>query len=112
MRRASWPGLLVAPILALADQSVSYSLLEWSCEHQKLAIPNMAHAVFLVLILVTMAMAWGCWGDRPAGKREDAGDAATQNSTLGVMAFLVASLCALIVAAMWFAHLLLAPCHG
>jgi hypothetical protein len=112
MIRASWPGLLVAPILALADQSVAYALLEWSCEHQKIAIPNLAHAVFLVLTLATMAMAWGCWRDRPAGKREDSGDAATQNSTLGVMAFLVAGLSALIIVGMWYPHLVLAPCHG
>jgi hypothetical protein len=112
MMRASWPGLLIAPILALADQSVAYSLLEWSCEHQRIAVPHVAHAVFLVLILLTMAMAWGCWDDRPPEKREDSGDAATQNSTLGVMAFLVAGLSALVVVGMWYPHLVLAPCHG
>ena len=112
MISASWPGLLLAPILALADQSTAYSLLEWSCEHQKLSTPNIAHGVFLVLILITMAMAWGCWGDRPPEKREDSGDAATQNSTLGVMAFLVAALCALVVAAMWYTHFVLAPCNA
>jgi hypothetical protein len=112
MIRASWPGLLLAPIFALADQGVAYSLIEWSCEHQKTGVPHIAHAVFLSLILLTMAMAWGCWGERHPDQREDSGDAATQSSTLGVMAFLVAALSALVVVGMWFPHFVLAPCHG
>ena len=108
----SWPALLLAPVFALADQSVAYSLLEWSCKVQKPAVPHVAHAVFLLLTLATIAMAWPRWHDRPAGKREDAGDAITRHSTFAVMAVLVAALCALIIVAMWYPHFVLSPCHG
>jgi hypothetical protein len=107
-----WPGLILAPIFALADQTVAYSLLEWSCAVQKPAVPHIAHAVFLMLTLVTLFMAWGHWQDRPAGKREDAPDAATRKSTFGIMATLVAALSGLVIVAMWYPHLVLAPCHG
>ena len=112
MIRASWPGLILAPVFALADQSVAYSLIEWSCEYQKPAVPQIAHLVFLILTLATLLMGWGRWEDRPAGKREDAGDDATRKSTFGVMATLVAALCALAILGMWYPHLVLAPCHG
>jgi hypothetical protein len=112
MTRVSWPALLLAPIFALADQSVAYSLLEWSCKVQKPFVPHMAHAVFLLLTLVTIAMAWPRWRNRPPEKREDAGDEATRRSTFGVMATLVGALSALVIVAMWYPHFVLSPCHG
>lgn len=112
MKPLAWPGLVLAPIFALADQSTAYSLLQWSCESQRPGVPHVVHAVFLILVLGTLALAWPKWRDRPVGKREDAGDPATGSSTFGVMATLVAALCALVIVAMWYPHFVLAPCLG
>ena len=33
----TWPGIVLAPVLALADQSVAYALVKWGCDYQQFA---------------------------------------------------------------------------
>jgi hypothetical protein len=108
--RASWPGLVIAPLLALADQSVAYAMVEWSCETQRHAAAHFVHFAFLVLTLLTMGMAWRNRGG--PSLRADSGDPATARSFVAMLATLVAALSALAIAAMWLPQWMLSPCHG
>jgi hypothetical protein len=108
--RASWPGLLIAPLLALADQSITYAMVEWSCETQHHAAP---HGVHLVFLLLTLATIWMAQGNPPRpGVRADSGDRATARSFVATMAILVGALSALVIVAMWVPQWILSPCHG
>jgi hypothetical protein len=108
--RASWPGLLLAPLFALVDQSVTYAMVEWSCETQRHALP---HAVHLIFLLLTLATLWMAQGNPPrAGVREDSGDPATARSFVSTLAMLVGALSALVIVAMWVPQWMLSPCHG
>jgi hypothetical protein len=108
--RLSWPGLVIAPLLALVDQSVAYAMVEWSCATQRHAAPHFVHPAFLVLTLATVAMAWRNW--RPLQAREDSGDPATASAFIALLATLVGALSALVIVAMWLPQWFLSPCHG
>lgn len=108
--RASWPGLLVAPLLALADQGVAYAMVEWSCRTQQAAVGHFVHLAFLVLTLATAWMAWREWAPRPLPG--DAGDARSRTSFLAMMAVATAALSALVIAAMWLPQWFLSPCYA
>jgi hypothetical protein len=108
--RASWPGLILAPLFALADQSVTYAMVHWSCETQRHAPAHFVHAAFLLATLMTLAMAWSRW--RVPASRADAGDALGNSSFIAAMATLAAALSALVIVAMWMPQWVLSPCHG
>jgi len=54
----TWPGIVLAPLLALADQSVAYALVEWGCHAQQFASLHIVHLVFLLATLATLVPAW------------------------------------------------------
>jgi hypothetical protein len=54
----SWPALILAPLLALAEQALSYALATPGCAHQQgVALHGVALA-FLLAALVMTLMAW------------------------------------------------------
>jgi hypothetical protein len=108
--RASWPGLILAPLFALADQSVTYAMVQWSCETQRHTPAHFVHLAFLVLTLASAWMAWTQW--HGGASREDSGDRATVGSFVAGMATLVALLSAAVIAALWIPQWLLSPCFG
>src|ERR671936_2946314 len=57
----TWFALLGAPLLALADQSVSYATVGWSCAHQRTLVVHAVHGVFLVAIVIGTLFAWQLW---------------------------------------------------
>jgi hypothetical protein len=108
--RASWPGLILAPFFALADQSVAYAMVQWSCETQRHVPPHFVHLGFLLLTLATAWMAWTQWHGGSA--REDAGDRATLRSFVAAIAALTALLSAAVIVAMWIPQWMLSPCFA
>jgi hypothetical protein len=103
-------ALVLAPLLALADQSAAYSVVQWSCEHQN-ALPGHAfHALFLVATLLLTALAWTELRVRPAPAREDAASA-TWPFIAGV-GFASGLFSALVIAALWLPQWVLSPCLG
>ena len=90
-----WAGLILAPLLALADQSVSYALVEWSCAHQNVVAGHVVHALFFVATVATFF---------PALPR--------RHEVLGMVSIMVSVLSALVILAMWLPQWFLSPCIG
>src|SRR4029434_8334576 len=57
----TWFALIVAPLLALADQSVSYATVAWSCAHQHSLPLHLIHGPSLVTVVVGTFIAWSGW---------------------------------------------------
>jgi hypothetical protein len=103
-----WIALLVAPVLALTDQSVAYSVVSWACAHQNGYAVHLVHLSFLV---VTSLCAVIAWRGRQAAARANAHDAAFERMNfLLPLATASAALSALSVAAMWLPTWLIASC--
>jgi hypothetical protein len=104
-----WIALIVAPLLALADQAVAFSMVGWACAHQTPALLHASHALFLALATATAVIACVQWRG-PGNAAASANDAARQLRFLAGIATTVASLSALAIAAMWIPTWMISPC--
>jgi len=103
-----WPALILAPLLALADQSAAYALAPWLCGHQQTAMGHAVHVLFLVAIVITGVPAWAAARVlAPAEKTSSEG-----RPMLAVVAALVALLSIVIVVALWIPQWVLSPCFS
>jgi len=104
----TWFGLLGAPLLALADQSVSYATVGWSCAHQQTLVMHAIHGVFLALTVIGTLVAGQLWREtRPL--RAQAEEPARRHFMAGLAAA-SGTLSALVVGAMWLPVWVLGPC--
>jgi hypothetical protein len=104
-----WFALIVAPLLALIDQTVAFALVHWACEHQSVAVLHVSHAAFLTIATAAAVSAWRRWRET-AGISMDGGEAALQVHFLAGVAAVVASLSALAIAAMWIPTWMISSC--
>src|ERR1700704_5971696 len=103
-----WFALLAAPILALADQIVSYAPVGWACAHDHTAAVHAVHALFLVAVVAGTVPAWRLWhatrsvkagNEKLARRRFFVGPAAAS----GALAIVV-------IVSMWMPTWVIAPC--
>ena len=109
-----WLALLMAPSLALACQSVLFSLVTPSCSTQSTAALHGVAAGCLVVAAVFTLLAVGERSARALspGRTDDSDSAepATGRRFLATMAVAVGSLSCLVIAAMWMTVWVLSPC--
>jgi hypothetical protein len=117
----SWPALLLAPLIALGELSLAYSLVTPSCAHQSRGGLHAVALVALLAVLAMTAMAWLDWrrhlgqepratAGSPAVTRSDAGTTEHRPHFIAVMAVVVGALSALVCATMWLPIWILSPC--
>ena len=102
-----WFALLLAPVLALTDQSVAYATAGWACAHQHPAVVHGIHVVFLVAIVAGTVAAWQYWRATP----QRAEPAASRHFLAGIAAA-SGALSALVILAMWIPNWMLSPCFN
>ena len=107
-----WPAFL-APLLALIDQSVAYSLVEWACGTQN---QNAIHWVHFIFLAVTVTVTLPAWADamkyREAPEPNDAGPAGGRIRFMSVSAALLGALSSLTILALWAPTWFLSPCFS
>jgi hypothetical protein len=103
-----WFALLVAPMLALADQTISFAAVGWACAHQHHAVVHAVHALFFAAAAIGTAAAWQYWrttlplatGGEPPARRYFLAGLATASGALSV----------LVIAAMWMTAWVVPAC--
>jgi hypothetical protein len=108
-RMRIWLALIVAPLLALADQAVAFSMVGWACAHQTPALLHASHALFLVLATATAVAAGLHWRETDSAAASTR-EAARQVRFLAGIATTVATLSALAIAAMWVPTWMISSC--
>lgn len=108
----TWPGIVLAPLLALADQSVAYALVQWGCHAQQFASLQWVHAVFLVATLATLIPAWPGAMRREVPAAAMPGDTHDRQHFMSLVSLMVGSLSALIIVALWIPQWVLSPCFA
>jgi hypothetical protein len=104
-----WFALLLAPVLALADQSVSYAMAGWACAHQHSVAAQGVHFVFLAAVVAATIMAWQLWHATPA---RGADEPAVGRHFLAGLATASGALSGLVIIAMWIPNWMLSPCFA
>ena len=122
----SWPALLLAPLLALTQLSVAYSLVGVACETQSRAGLHAVAAVFVLLVAITVAMAWQGWRRQATSLARDApsADARRHPATaadghhaehrppfLAMVSLLTGALSLLVAITLWVPIWFLSPCY-
>src|SRR3954463_6540186 len=115
----AWPALLLAPLLALAQQSITYSLATPSCRHQEMVALHAVPLATLLLILLMTAMAAWSWHARRLPDDNAMGQAQREDTRalrrrrfVAAMGTVVGLISALVSLAMWFPVWVLSPCAG
>ena len=101
-------ALLVAPVLALADQAVALSLTAWACRGQHGFAIHVVHAAFALAVAPALVLAWMGWRETANGT--PAGEANARHHFLAGMSIAIAALSLLVIVAMWFPTWLLSSC--
>lgn len=104
-----WLALIVAPLLALADQLLALTLVGWTCSHQSTAPLHASHLVFLVMTALAAAAAWHAWRESAVAPASG-GEPALQLRFLAGVATIVAALSAVAIAAMWIPTWMISSC--
>lgn len=104
-----WFPLLLAPILALADQSIAYATAGWSCSHQDGIALHVLHGALLATCVAGAVVAFGLWRETRAAPIDERQHVRYFLSGLGIAS---ASLAALVIAAMWMPTWFIATCFN
>lgn len=105
-----WPAVVLTPLLALADQSTAYALVQWSCATQEAWVGHGVHLVFLLATIGLGFAAWVEWRGAVVVGREDA--AFANRNFLALVGVLSAAFSALVIVALWLPQWVLSPCYG
>jgi len=103
-----WLALLLAPILALTDQSVAYAVSGWACANQQSLVLHIVHFVMLVTVLALTVIAWRFW--RATGPADAVPHDVEVRHFLAGLATASGTLSSLVFAAMWYPAWILSPC--
>lgn len=103
-----WLALLLAPLLALTDQSVGYAVSGWACSHQQTFATHGVHFVLLAAVLVSTLLAWQLW--RATAPGPSTPHEVEVRHFLAGLATASGALSALVIAAMWYPSWVLSPC--
>jgi hypothetical protein len=95
-----WISLLVAPLLALTDQAVSFATVGWACVHQQSFAVHAIHALFLIAAGTSTLPALKSWIRAPDGLGNGDGAGARRPVLAGLGAG-VGALSVIVIAAMW-----------
>ena len=103
-----WFALIVAPLLALTDQTVAFSLVHWACAHQSLWAVHLSHALFLAIAAAAAVSAWLRWRQTTISPQTGAG--MVQFHFLAGVATMIAVLSAVAIVAMWIPTWMISSC--
>ena len=107
-------ALVIAPALALAVQSVMYSMVTPACGAQLRLHIHLVAAVALAVVVVLGVLAYAessVHRGEPASHDSDETRDAGPRRFLGTVASAVAAISALVIVAMWFGVWVLSPCE-
>ena len=111
-----WPALLLAPLLALAEQSVAYALSTPTCQAQAEAWHQLVPLPFALLTIVFTAMAWRAARQLAALGHDqphlDADTRELRRNFAARMAVWCGGFSTLVIVALWIPQWVLSPCAG
>ncbi|MEX3958435.1 hypothetical protein B0G57_112165 [Trinickia symbiotica] len=107
----TWLGLLAAPALVLAVQSIDYALVQLACARHSIVSLNIVSAVAFAVSLFATTLAYRKWRTTAAPFPASYDARAARAACLAFAATILGALSALIQLMMWFPQWLLSPCR-
>ena len=110
----SWLAIVVAPTVALAAQSVMFSMVTPACSTQTRLQLHLAAAVALAIVLVLAVLAFGessLHRKEPGSADSDEAHGEVPRRFLANVGTAVAAIAALVILGIWFTLWVLMPCE-
>jgi hypothetical protein len=107
-----WLALLVSPSLALATQSIMFSLVTPACSAQTRVALHVVAAVALALALLFTWLARTAGAPLRFAADDDSADPPITRHFLAVVATAVGAISSLVILCMWIAACVLSPCYS
>src|SRR4051812_26541537 len=96
----TWLAMIITPLIALANQSVAYALVSWSCSQSNTLVPDLVFAASFAACLLLTLSAGQEWrwaqGKKPTS---EVGDPARRRRDMSLVAVFTGALSSLIVLA-------------
>jgi hypothetical protein len=105
-------ALLIAPLLALADQSVAYALAGWTCAHGHEVVAHATHALFLAATVAATAFAWTAARTAFDATRTEGPFSTHRHDAMALCALALGAYSAVVIVSMWIPQWMLSPCSG
>jgi hypothetical protein len=102
----TWPALLLAPALALADQAIAFAVVGWACDQGRPWLVHLVHVSFCLAAATTLPSAWHCW----TASRACTAPHGERVAFLAGLAVASATLSVLVIAAMSLPTWYIGPC--
>src|SRR5690242_2185824 len=103
----TWPALILAPLVALGQQSVLYALVPPACNGRPIGL---LHVIALACVVACAAMTLMAWRERRAQAREARDAAGERRTTLGSIAVMMGVFSTFVSVALWVPVWVLSPC--
>jgi hypothetical protein len=107
-----WLALLVSPSLALAAQSIMFSLVTPSCSHQTRVVIHVVAGIALLLSIAFTLLARDAGAPLRFAADDDSADPPMTRHFLAVVATAVGVISSLVIVGMWIAAWVLSPCYS
>jgi hypothetical protein len=89
---ALWTGILLPPIAWAADETISYALVKWACNHHTTTQIQMLTLVTLAVIAVAGAIGWTAQRDRAAATENERARFMAELSLATTLLFIVVTI--------------------
>ena len=103
----TWPALLLAPLVALGQQSLMYALVPPACQG---GLAAALHAIAGASVLACAVMTALAWREHAAADTGPDDAAGARRRTLAAIGAMTGALSTLVCAAMWAPVWLVSPC--
>ncbi len=116
-RFARWPGLLsltlglvLGPLVTLANQEAIYSVNMWACGHRERGLMHLVPILCLLVVVATGVSAQLNWRAVGRGFEDELGAVETRSRFIALLGIAISAFCAIVIVAQWLAIFVFDPC--
>ncbi|EIF30775.1 hypothetical protein BCh11DRAFT_06281 [Burkholderia sp. Ch1-1] len=106
-----WLGLLAAPTVVLATQSINYALIRLVCGTGAVWPLHLVSALAFGFCVLSSWLGWASWRAQGHADAPAYASRASRGAFFALMAMVVGALSAVVQLAMWFPQWVLPPCR-
>jgi hypothetical protein len=103
-------GVVGAPVIALANQELIYSVNMWACGHDMHSLMHIVPAVCLLASLLTVLMCYRAWGSVGRGVDDEPATLESRTRFLALLGLAIGVFSSAVILAQWAAILVFHPC--
>jgi hypothetical protein len=103
-------GIVLGPIVALANQEAIYSVNMWACGHRVRGVMHLVPILGLIVVVATGIAANLNWRALGRGFEDELGSIETRSRFIALLGIAISAFCAIVIIAQWLAIFVFDPC--